>query len=157
LSFRLRFGSLTVVRGSDTAATILFDGVSINVFRDLLEQGSSHTVDFTDGQLAANGRTRWHFVSWSDGGGKNHPIVGALAGGTLTATLGRDFKLIATPTAGGSVSADTAINLSGDFVPDGRAVQLTPLDGSASFCGWTGDSTTTDSVITLPMHRPYTV
>jgi len=157
MSFRLRFGSLTVASASDTAATIQFDAASYNVFRDLLEQGSNHTVGFTDGQLSANGRTRWHFVSWSDAGAVSHPIIGDLAGDTLTATLRRDFKLIATSTSGGSVTADTAINLAGDFVPDGRAVQLTPVDAGANFCGWTGDSTTIDSVITVPMRRPYTL
>jgi M6 family metalloprotease-like protein len=157
MSFRLRFGALTVVRASDTAATITFDGTPFNVFRDLLEQGSSHTVGFATGQVSGDGRTRWYFASWSDGGAISHPITGTLAGGTLTANLGRQFKLIATPTSGGSITADTAINLAGDFVPDGRAVKLTPVDGGARFCGWTGDSTTTDSVITLPMQRPYTV
>ncbi len=157
MSFRLRFGGLTAVRATDTAAIIQFDGAPFPVFRDLLEQGSSHSVDFSDGQVSANGRTRWHFVSWSDAGPKSHTIVGSLAGGTLTATLTRDFKLIATPTSGGSISSDTAINLAGDFVPEGRAVQLTPADAGLSFCGWTGDSTTLDSVITVPMQRPYTL
>src|SRR2546427_2289082 len=157
MSFRVRFGSLTVAGASDTAAIIQFDAVNYNVFRDLLDQGSSHTVGFTDGQLSADGRTRWHFLSWSDGGAKDHTIVGSLAGATLTASVGRDFKLIANSTSGGSVTADTAINLAGDFVPDGRAVQLTPVDAGANFCGWTGDSTTIDSVITLPQRRPYTV
>ena len=157
MSFRLRFGSLTAAKASDTAATIQFDAAPYNVFRDLLEQGSSHTVGFNNGQVAGNGRTRWHFVSWSDGLAKDHPIVGSRAGATLTASLGRDFQLIANSTSGGSVTADTAINLAGDFVPEGRPVQLTPVDGSLSFCGWTGDSTTTDSIISLPMRRPYTV
>ncbi|HEY3219493.1 MAG TPA: M6 family metalloprotease domain-containing protein [Gemmatimonadales bacterium] len=157
MSFRLRFGSLTAVKASDTTAVIQFDAANYNVFRDLLDQGSSHTVGFADGQVSANGRTRWHFVSWSDGLPKDHTIVGSLAGGTLTASLGRDFLLIANSTSGGSVTADTAINLAGDFVPDGRAVQLTPVDAGLGFCGWTGDSTTTDSVITVPMQRPYTL
>ena len=155
MSFRLRFGSLTAAKASDTAATIQFDAAPYNVFRDLLEQGSSHTVGFNNGQVAGNGRTRWHFVSWSDGGIKDHTIVGSLAGGTLTASLGRDFQLIANSTSGGSVTADTAINLAGDFVPEGRAVQLTPVDAGANFCGWTGDSTTTDSLITVGMQHPY--
>ncbi len=157
MSFRLRFGALTVVRASDTAATVTFDGTTFNVFRDLLEQGSTHTVGFGAGQVSGDGRTRWFFSSWSDGGGMSHSIAGSLAGGTLTANLSRQFKLIATPTSGGSITADTAINLAGDFLPDGRAVQLTPVDAGANFCGWTGDSTTIDSVITLPMRRPYTV
>ncbi len=155
MSFRLRFGSLTAAKASDTAATIQFDAAPFNVFRDLLEQGSSHTVGFNNGQVAANGRTRWHFVSWSDGGIKDHTIVASLAGATLTASLGRDFQLIANSTAGGSVTADTMINLAGDFVPEGRPVHLTPVDAGANFCGWTGDSTTTDSLITVGMQHPY--
>src|SRR5262249_7851354 len=157
MSFRLRFGALTVVRASDTAATILFDSAPFNVFRDLLEQGSSHTVDFGSGQVSADGRTRWFFSSWSDGQPMNHTITGTLAGATLIANLGRQFKLVATATVGGRITADTAINLAGDFVPENRAVVLTPIDTSMSFCGWTGDSTTTDSVLTLGMKRPYTL
>jgi hypothetical protein len=159
MSFRLRFGALTVVRASDTAATVTFDGSPFNVFRDLLEQGSNHTVGFASGQVSGDGRTRWYFASWSDGGAMSHSITGTLAGGTLTATLGRQFKLIATPTSGGSITADTAINLAGDFVPEGRAVKLTPTpNGGLHFCGWTGaDTTSTDSLLTLPMQKPFTV
>src|SRR5882762_10464845 len=155
LSFRLRFGSLTAAKASDTAATIQFDAAPYNVFRDLLEQGSSHTVGFNNGQVAGNGRTRWHFVPWSDAGAKDHTFVGSLGGGPLTASVGRDFQLIANSTSGGSVTADTAINLAGDFVPEGRPVHLTPVDAGANFCGWTGDSTTTDSLITVGMQHPY--
>jgi immune inhibitor A len=159
MSFRLRFGNLTVVRASDTAATITFDGSPFNVFRDLLEQGSNHSVGFGTGQVSGDGRTRWFFKSWSDGGAMSHSIAGSLAGGTLTANLSRQFKLIATSTSGGSVTADTAINLAGDFVPEGRAVKLTPTpNGGLHFCGWTGaDTTSTDSLLTLPMQKPFTV
>jgi len=159
LSFRLRFGALTVVRASDTAATITFDGTAYNVFRDLLDSVPTHTVGFGSGQVSGDGRTRWYFSSWSDGGAINHTITGSLAGGTLTANLSRQFKLIATATSGGSVAADTSINLAGDFVPDGRAVKLTPTpNGGLHFCGWTGsDTTSTDSLLTLPMQRPYTL
>src|SRR5207244_12138497 len=62
MAFRLRFGSLSVARASDTGAVIQFDGSSFNVFRDLLDNGSSHTVGFSDGELAPSGRRRWHFV-----------------------------------------------------------------------------------------------
>ncbi len=159
MSFRLQFGSLTVARASDTAATIQFDTATYNVYRDLLDQGSTHTVGFGSGQVSSDGRTRWYFSSWSDGGAISHTITGSLAGGTLTASLVRQFKLTATSTSGGTVTADTAINLSGDFVPDGRAVRLTPTPNTGlHFCGWTGtDTTTADSLLTLPMQHPYTL
>jgi len=157
MTFRLRFGSLTVARASDTAAVIQFDASNFNVFRDLLDAGSSHTIAFSDNQVAPNGRTRWHFVSWSDGGAISHAITGSLSGTTYTATVRRDFKLIATSSGTGSITPDTAVNLAGDFIPENRPVKLTPIPSGNRFCGWTGDSTTTDSVITVPMQRPYTL
>ena len=157
MSFRLRFGALTVVRASDSAATIQFEGATYNVYRDLLDEGKGYLVNIPDPQLSPNGRTRFHFVSWSDGGAVSHTYTGHVLGDALTANVAREFKLIATATAGGSVSADTALDPAGTFIPDGRAVQLTATNGSASFCGWSGDTTSSSAVITLPMRRPYTL
>jgi M6 family metalloprotease-like protein len=158
VAFRLRFGGLTVVRASDTAAVVQVDATTYNVFRDLLDEGSSHSLSVASPQLSTNGRTRWRFASWSDGGGATHTITGRIAGGTIIANLNRDFKLIATAGSGGTISADTAVNLSGDFIPQGRAVVLSATpSGGLSFCGWSGDTATINSPITLPMGRPYTV
>jgi hypothetical protein len=164
MSFRIRFGALTVVRASDTAATIQFDAAPFNVFRDLLDEGSSHTVGFTDPQLSANGRTRWHLASWSDGGAASHPITGSLAGDTLIANLARDFKLIATATAGGTIQADTGgVDITssvagGAFIREGRSVTLTATpDSGETFGGWSGDTVTANAVVVLPMGRPYTL
>ncbi|HLZ45307.1 MAG TPA: M6 family metalloprotease domain-containing protein [Gemmatimonadales bacterium] len=157
MSFRLRFGALTVVSASDTNAVIQFNGPSYNVYRDLLDSTVTYTIGIADTQLSADQRRRFHFLSWSDGGAITHTITGSNAGGAITANVSRDFKLIATWPTGGSVRADTAINLAGDFIPDGRIVTLTPVDSTLNFCGWAGDTTTTDSVLALPMHRPYTV
>ncbi|HEV2669547.1 MAG TPA: M6 family metalloprotease domain-containing protein [Gemmatimonadales bacterium] len=158
MSFRLRFGSLTVVRASDTTAAVQVAGATYNVYRNLLEQGGSYAVNFQDGQLSASGRSRFHFQSWSDGGAQSHNYIGSLAGGTLTANVTRDFKLIANATSGGTIQADTAIDLSGTFISEGRAVTLTATpNAGVTFGGWSGDTVTTNTVLTLPMGRPYTV
>lgn len=159
MSFRLQFGSLTAVRGNDSAATIQFDASTYSVFRDLLDDGSSHTVGFTDQQV--NGRTRWNFQSWSDGGAISHLITGSLAGGTLTATLLRDFKLTATGGPDGSIQAtDTSgIDLAGGtFIREGRTVTLTATpDSGQNFGGWSGDTITANATVAFPMGRAYTV
>ena len=158
MSFRIRFGSLTVVRASDSTAVIQFQGAPFNVFRDLLDEGGAYAVNFEDGQISADGRRRFHFQSWSDGGGISHPYTGSLSGGTLTASVTRDFKLIATVSGNGTIQPDTAINLAGTFIAEGRAVTLTATaGGSEIFGGWSGDTVTTNNVLTLPMGRPYTV
>jgi hypothetical protein len=159
MSFRLRFGALTVVRASDTTAKIGFEGLSnpVNVVRDLLEDGKGYQVSFNTPQLAPDGRARFHFVSWSDGGTISHTYVGTSAGDTLIANVARDFKLIATVSGNGTIQADTAIDLAGTFITEGRAVTLTATLGSETFGGWCGDTLTANTVVTLPMKRPYTV
>ncbi|HWC75043.1 MAG TPA: M6 family metalloprotease domain-containing protein [Gemmatimonadales bacterium] len=158
MSFRLRFGSLTVVRASDSSAVIQFAGGTYNVYRDLLDDGGSYAVNFQDGQISANGRTRFHFQSWSDGGPISHNYIGIQAGDTLRATVTRDFKLIATASPGGSIQADTAIDLSGTFIKEGRQVTLTATaNPGITFGGWSGDTVSTNAVLALPMGRPYTV
>jgi M6 family metalloprotease-like protein len=164
MSFRIRFGALTVVSASDNAATIQFDGAPYNVFRDLLEEGKAYPVSFTDLQLSPNGRTRFHFVSWSDGGLIAHDYIGHVAGETLTATVSRDFKLIATATAGGTIQADTGgVDITssvaaGAFIRETRSVTLTATPNSGeTFGGWCGDTTTVNAVVVLPMGRPYTL
>jgi len=160
MAFRLRFGGLSVVRASDTAAAIQFAGATYNVYRDLLEEGLGYAVDFADPQLSANGRTRFHFVSWSDAGAKAHIYTGRVLGDTLRANVTRDFKLIATVQGAGTIQADTAgVDLAGGtFIPAGRTVTLTASpDPGVTFGGWCGDTVTTNTAVALPMQRPYTV
>jgi M6 family metalloprotease-like protein len=158
MSFRLRFGGLTVVRASDTAAVISVDAVNYNVFRDLLEDLSTHSVSVADTQFSINNRTRWRFASWSPAGARTHDITATLAGGTVTANLDRDFQLIATAGANGTISSSPVVNLAGEFIADANPVQLTATpSGGFAFGGWTGDTTFNGAVLTLPMGRPYTV
>jgi M6 family metalloprotease-like protein len=161
LSFRLRFGGLTTARASDSTATIQFAGSTYNVFRDLLEEGGSYAVNITSPQVSADGRRRFQFSSWSDGGLQSHTYTGHLAGETLIANLTRDFKLIANSGTGGTIQADTGtvpeLN-AGIFIPEGRAVTLTATpDPGENFGGWSGDTNTTNSVLVLPMGKAYTI
>jgi M6 family metalloprotease-like protein len=160
MSFRLRFGSLTVARASDSSATIQFGGSPYNVFRDFLDEGKGYPVAFTDGQIAPNGRTRFHFVSWSDGGAPSHTYIGHVAGGPLTANVTRDFMLKAIAGSGGTVQADTTgVDLTaGVLIPENRVTTLTAATTSAPlFCGWTGDTTAAGTSLVLGMGRSYAV
>jgi M6 family metalloprotease-like protein len=158
MAFRLRFGGVTVVRGSDSNAAVQVDGVNYTVFRDLYDDGTIHTISIADTQFAQNQRTRWRFASWSDAGARTHTITGAQAGATYTATLNRDFKIIASATTGGSISSTPTVNLAGEFIAEGNGLQLTATPNSGvTFAGWSGDTSSTNPVITLPMGRPYTV
>ncbi|MFN2571320.1 MAG: M6 family metalloprotease domain-containing protein [Gemmatimonadales bacterium] len=156
LSFRLRFGALTLVRAIVTGPTVQFDGADFAQFLDLLEEGSSHTIAFPSPQISAPGDTRWTFVSWSDGGAASHTITGHLAGDTITATVATEFRIVAAAGSGGTIQSDTAIDLAGTFIQQGRAVTLTAVPNSGeTFGGWSGDTATLNAVLVLPMQRHY--
>jgi len=163
MALRLRFGALTVVRASDPNASIQFAGNTYTLFRDLLEEGQGYAVNFTDPQTSADGRRRFHFASWSDGGAKSHSYIGHVLGDTLTANVTREFKLIATAGTAGSIQADTGADITsavaaGAFIREGRTVTLTATaDPGENFGGWSGDTVTTNAVVVLPMGRPYTI
>ncbi len=158
MSFRLQFGGLTIVRGSDTTATVMVDAAPYSVFRDLFDNGSPHTIAVTTPQLSADQRTQFTFVSWSDGQPASHTITGSLSGGTYTATLARSFKLVFSG-VNGSVAPSPSQYTSGSLVTEATPVTLTasPTSSGATFVGWSMDTTTTNNPITLPMGRPYNV
>jgi M6 family metalloprotease-like protein len=158
MSFRLAY-PVSLVRASDTAAVIQFDGVSYNVYRETLDPGTSHTVGVAATQYTAAGSTRHVFVSWSDGGALSHSFTAGATADTLTATLARAHRLVYGPSTNkGSVTANPS-DPSGSYIPEGTQVALTASADSTGyvFGCWSGDTTTTGPGLTLAMQRPYSV
>jgi len=159
MSFYLQFGNVTIVRASDTAAVVSFDGAPYSVFRDMLDSLSSHTLSFADSQLSVDGRTRYRWNHWSDAGAKSHLITGQPRGDTLIAFLDRDRLLqYAASNASGHIVVSPATP-SGSYVAEGTAITLTATVDAAGYIwgGWLGDTTSRNTQITLPMNRPYSV
>jgi M6 family metalloprotease-like protein len=158
MAFRLRFGGLTLVQASDTTAQVKVDGLAFNVFRNLLDDGSMHTIAVDTPQFTPSGRTRFAFLSWSDGLAISHTVTGAFAGATYTATLARAHRLNVTVGANGTVAYSPTADTNGTFVDQGTPVSLTATPTSPFvFAGWTGDTTSGNPIIVLPMGRPYAV
>ena len=155
MQFRLSY-PVWVVRATDSAAVIQFDAVTYHLFRDILTQGSVHSVSVADTQFTAGGRTRHLFVSWSGGQPRSFSYLAGAAPETLTVTLARSQQVHYTATSGGTISGSVA---SDTFVAEGTPVTLTATDTSVvrAFQGWAGDTVTKNLSITLPMGRPYSV
>lgn len=158
VALRVRFGGISVVRASDTATVVQVDGWPYSVYRAVFEEGAPHTVGVADTQFTQGQRVRWRFRSWSDGGARIHAIAGVAAGDTIEALLAPEYMLSIDPTTGGSVSASRPLATNGTYIPADSAVTLTPTPWAGFvFGGWTGDTITTDPVLTLPMGRSYHV
>jgi len=74
MAFRLLFGGLTVVSGSDTSAVISVDAVNYNVYRNLLANGSTPHGERRGHTILSEQPTRWRFASWSDLGPDAHHL-----------------------------------------------------------------------------------
>lgn len=159
MAFRVRFGQPTVVAASDTAAQVQVDGVPVSVFRNLLDDGSTHTLAVADTQFGgAWGATRFVFQSWSDGQPIAHTITGSLAGATYTATLARARRLDVAIVGNGTVAFSPLADSSGVYVTEGTPVTLTATAKAGSVFGrWSGDTGSGNTVVVLPMGRPYSV
>jgi hypothetical protein len=155
MQFRLSY-PVWVVRATDSAAVIQFDAVTYHQFRDILTQGSMHSVSVADTQFTAGGRTRQVFGSWSGGQPRSFTYTAGATPETLTVTLARSHQVHYTTTSGGTINGSVP---SDTFVTEGTAVTLTATDTSVvrTFQGWAGDTVTKNLTVTLPMSRPYAV
>jgi hypothetical protein len=145
-----------VVRATDTAAVIQFDGLTYHVFRDVLTPNSVHSVSVADTQYTAGGRTRHVFLSWTPSQPRTFTYTTSATPETLTVTLARSQQVHYTATSGGTISGSVP---SDTLVTEGTPVTLTAADTSTTrtFQGWAGDTVTKNLSITLPMSRPYSV
>jgi M6 family metalloprotease-like protein len=158
VAFRVRVGGLTVVRASDTAAVIAVDDTTYHVFRNLWGDGSMHTIAFPDSQLPGAGRTRYTWVSWSDGGAKSHDVTDSVTGATYEATVAREHRLTLTATADGTVASDPPVEPGGTLLAEGTPVTVTATPNTGFvFDGWTGDTSTAHPSLALSMARPFTL
>jgi len=155
MQFHLVF-PVWVVRATDTAAVIEFDGTPYHVFRGVLTPNSMHSVSVADTQFTNANRTRQVFISWSPPEPRSFTYAASAAPETLTVTLARSHRVIYTTTNGGKITGSVP---SDTLVAEGTAVTLTAIDTSATrtFLGWAGDTISKNASVTLPMGRPYTV
>jgi Divergent InlB B-repeat domain len=154
VTFRLRFGGVTQVKASDTTAFVQLDGTSYHVFEDLLDTTPPHLVSVADAQYRTDSLVRWTFQSWSDGGSRTHSITASASGGTLVATLARAFRLQVATNGTGTVTT-TPPAVAGTYVAEGGPVQLVAHPSSGLiFLGWSGDTTSGDSVLSVAMQHP---
>ncbi len=155
--FRVTFGGATMVAASDTAAAVRVDSVATRVYRNILDSGSTHTIDIDSSQLSADQRTEYVFQSWSDGKARTHAIVAEPGGATYTAAVRHRYLVTVGRLGGGTVTASTPIDsVNGTFLDQGTVDTLKAVAGAGDeFVGWTADTITGSPIVVLTAARPY--
>jgi M6 family metalloprotease-like protein len=158
--FRFMKGPSTVVKADKPGAEVVVRGVPTTEWRDILGEGDTVTVSVEQNQVQEDGRSRFAFASWSNGGPRTQLYTAGATTQDLVAHLTAEYRVDWTVAGGGAVTATSggATFANAGFAAGGTAVTLTAnVPTGATFTGWTGDTTTTNPELVLPMERPYAV
>ncbi|HWA39986.1 MAG TPA: M6 family metalloprotease domain-containing protein, partial [Gemmatimonadales bacterium] len=136
--------------GVSLSANVTVNGVTATAYEDLFGLGDTIQVSVADTQFANAGRTQLVFTSWSDAGARSHNIVSDGTPDTIVATLQARHRV--NFAANGSGTIGTSGPATNTFVNAGTTVTLTATpNGGATFTNWTGDTTTNNASLVLPM------
>jgi len=161
MTFRFTRGGPTVVAASHPDVLVRVNLVPYQRYEEIVAPGSALAVAVDQQLDLLGGRSRATFLSWSDGGPREHTLVASTTADTVIANMALEHRLLAVTAGQGTVTADRPGNLlAGIFLPQGLPATLTatPAPGGAVFfTGWTGDTVSASPTLVLPMGRPYDV
>jgi M6 family metalloprotease-like protein len=159
IAARVRFNPIRIF-ATDTNAVFRFDGAQYRRFTELLEPASIHQLEMDSVQLVNEDRSRFEWLSWSNGMPRSHSYT-AVAGDTIVADVAAEHLLrVNVVGGGGGISAAPAVDyVAGEFLPAGSSVVLVASVSEPDhiFEGWTGDTTAASTTLQLTMRRPYDV
>ena len=162
--FRFTLKQPTLFTASPAGARIRVNGITGSSYTDVYLPNATADLSADSVQTAADGRSRFTFHAWSDGGALTHAYVAGTAVDTVTAAFTPEYRLLvqlinALPGVVTLASPPPGADLAtGVFLTGGAPVTLTATAPSGTvFAGWGGDTTAASPVLVLPMGRPYTV
>lgn len=134
------------------------DGVETTRLEEVFAAGD--TVALTaDSLQPINAASRYRFTGWSKGGPRTQRFLSGATPDTVTPGFATELRLLVTTKGSGAVSADKPGSpKDGLFVTSGTPVILKASSPpGVAFAGWAGDTTATDSTLTVPMAKPYSI
>ena len=158
VSFRYVRRAPSLIAASTTAARVSVNGTLSSRYVEVVASGDTLALAVDSAQVSSDGRTGARFLSWSDGGARNHTIIARVGPpDTLTASFAVTNRLRIVASGPGTVTSSvTGAVGAGVFLDPSIVVHLTvtPAAG-AEFIGWKGDTTTKVAPLDVRMSRPF--
>jgi M6 family metalloprotease-like protein len=151
----------SVFMADHTGADILVNGARSSRLEEFFRPGTLISLAADSVQTNVELRSRFEFLSWSDGGERSHTVMVDEVPDTITARLAAAYQL-RMAVRGATLSAVTA-GITGDigsgvYVAEGTTLSLRAApQADAVFLNWTGDTVSTHDILTLTMRHPFTV
>jgi len=151
----------TTITLSHPFAQFRVDGTTFTEeFLDFFDGGTTLTLSIDAVQTVDNGNRRYTFVSWSDGGARNHDLVVTGVGESVLGLLSAEFMVQAAVSGNGTVtSPELSAPLAGALMAEGSNFSLRAVpDMGNVFVAWSGDTTSTQDSIAVPnLAEPFSV
>ncbi|HYF40439.1 MAG TPA: M6 family metalloprotease domain-containing protein [Gemmatimonadales bacterium] len=158
MSFRYVSWRSVFAAGQEGAA-IRVNGSSVTRLEHFFQPGVAITLDVDSTQLDQSARTRFDFLSWSNGGARTHTIFAREVPDTITAELAVAHRLKVAAQGADLSTVQTDVNgdvAGGVYLSLGSRVELrAEAPAGAVFAGWSGDTTASGESLSLIMQRPF--
>jgi M6 family metalloprotease-like protein len=139
------------------SARIRVGGLATSSYTEVLAPGDVLALSVDSTQLSFDGRSVAQFLTWSDGGARDHTFVARTgAPDTVIANFAVSNRVRITVSGPGTVTSTVPGSVgAGAFVVAGTIVRLAATPGAgAEFIGWRGDTTGT-AAFDLTVNHPY--
>ena len=159
VAFRFLKQDRSVVRPSVVGPQVKVSGAPYAIYSDIIAPGDTIALSVDSVQALANGKSRYVFTAWSDGQPATHTVTAGTTPDTLVATFAVEHRAKVTVSGGGTIQASVAGDpVAGIYTAAGTPITLTAVaPAGLIFGGWSGDTTSTNPSLTLPMNRGYDV
>jgi M6 family metalloprotease-like protein len=149
VTFRYLQRKPSLIASQVPIARVRIGGIAMSSYSEVLAPGDLLALSADTSQLSFDGRSLARFVSWSDGGARDHTLVARTGPpDTVTARFAVSNRVRIAVSGPGTVTSSLPGSIGGGaFVDAGTPVHLvaTPNAG-AEFIGWRGDTTATTSL-----------
>ncbi|MEO5800971.1 MAG: M6 family metalloprotease domain-containing protein [Gemmatimonadales bacterium] len=125
---------------------------------EIFATGDTLALSADSVQTTSDGRSGARFRNWSDGGARVHQVIArAGAPDTIFADFALAHRVRLIAAGPGTVTASLQGDpVTGIFADAGTVVRVTALaPAGVEFLGWRGDTTTTATVLDLPINHPF--
>jgi hypothetical protein len=151
----------SVFAADHMGANIQVNGKPVSRVEEFFRPGTLIDLAADSVQTNEQLRSRFEFLSWSNGRDRSHTLIVDEVPDTITARLAAAYQLRMS-VSGATLSAVTA-GVTGDigsgvYVAEGTSLSLRAApQPDAVFLNWSGDTISTHDTLTLQMRHPFSV